>query len=99
MKRSAGGQRSDHRSEIGDTVDVFEALGRPQISSVLRVRNMLEIVLGTLCGVSSSFGAMSRIHGTRYCSWPEHSPNLATRVLRTRDPEISGSSLILGFEI
>jgi hypothetical protein len=34
--------------EIGDIVDVFEALGRPQISSVLRVRNMLEIVLGTL---------------------------------------------------
>jgi hypothetical protein len=29
-------------------VDVLEALGRPQISSVLRVRNMLEIVLGAL---------------------------------------------------
>ena len=26
----------------------MEALGRPQISSVLRVRNMLEIVLGAL---------------------------------------------------
>ena len=34
--------------EIGDIVDVSEALGRPQISSVLRVRNMLEIVLGAL---------------------------------------------------
>ena len=34
--------------EIGDNVDVFEALGRPQISLVLRVRNMLEIVLGVL---------------------------------------------------
>ena len=34
--------------EIGDNVDVFEALGRPQISAVLRVRNMLEIVLGVL---------------------------------------------------
>jgi len=32
--------------EIGDIVDVLE--GRPQISSVLRVRNMLEIVLGAL---------------------------------------------------
>ena len=29
-------------------VDVLEALGRPQTSSVLRVRNMLEIVLGAL---------------------------------------------------
>jgi hypothetical protein len=34
--------------EIGDNVDVFEALGRPQICLVLRVRNMLEIVLGVL---------------------------------------------------
>ena len=34
--------------EIGDNGDVFEALGRPQISLVLRVRNMLEIVLGVL---------------------------------------------------
>jgi len=29
-------------------VDVFEAFGRPQINLVLRVRNMLEIVLGVL---------------------------------------------------
>jgi hypothetical protein len=29
-------------------VDVFEVLGRPQISLVLRVRIMLEIVLGVL---------------------------------------------------
>jgi hypothetical protein len=34
--------------EIGDNVDVFEALGRPRICLVLRVRNMLEIVLGVL---------------------------------------------------
>ena len=34
--------------EIGDIVDVLEALGRLQISSVSRVRNMLEIVLGAL---------------------------------------------------
>ena len=34
--------------EIGDIVDVLAALGRPQISLVLRVRNMLEIVLGAL---------------------------------------------------
>jgi hypothetical protein len=34
--------------EIGDNVDVLEALGRPQISLVLRVRIMLEIVLGVL---------------------------------------------------
>ena len=33
------------------------------------------------------------------CPWPERSSNLATRGLRTGDPEISGSSLILGFEI
>jgi len=37
---------------IGDIVDVFEALGRPQISLVLRVRNMLEIVLGVLVVIS-----------------------------------------------
>jgi uncharacterized membrane protein YphA (DoxX/SURF4 family) len=29
-------------------VDVFEALGRPQINLVLRVRNVLEIVLSVL---------------------------------------------------
>lgn len=52
--------------EIGDIVDVLEALGRPQISSVLRVRNMLEIVLGALVLIGVFvFGAMSRIHGTR----------------------------------
>ena len=34
--------------EIGDIVDLLEALGRPQISSVLLARNMLEIVLGAL---------------------------------------------------
>ena len=33
------------------------------------------------------------------CPWPEHSSNLATRGLRTGDPEISGSTLILGFKI
>jgi hypothetical protein len=35
--------------EISDIVDVL-ALGKPQISLVLRVRNMLEIVLGVLVG-------------------------------------------------
>ena len=34
--------------EIGDIVDVLVALGRSQISLVLRVRNMLEIVLSVL---------------------------------------------------
>jgi len=55
-------------------VDVFEALGRPQISSVLRVRNMLEIVLGALlligvfvfwCDVTDSWNKVLNKTGKR----------------------------------
>jgi len=53
---------------------VFEALGRPQISSVLRVRNMLEIVLGALvligvfvfwCDVTDSWNKVLNKTGKR----------------------------------
>ena len=60
--------------EIGDIVDVLEALGRPQINSVLRVRNMLEIVLGALvligvfvfwCDVTDSWNKVLKKTGKR----------------------------------
>jgi hypothetical protein len=60
--------------EIGDIVDVLEALGRPQISSVLRVRNMLQIVLGALvligvfvfwCDVTDSWNKVLKKTGKR----------------------------------
>ena len=58
---------------IGDIVDVLEALGRPQISSVLRARNMLEIVLGALvligvfvfwCDVTDSWNKVLKKFGS-----------------------------------
>jgi hypothetical protein len=58
--------------EIGDIVDVLE--GRPQISLVLRVRNMLEIVLGALvligvfvfwCDVTDSWNNVLKKTGKR----------------------------------
>jgi hypothetical protein len=58
--------------EIGDIVDVLE--GRPQISSVLRVTNMLEIVLGALvligvfvfwCDVTDSWNKVLKKTGKR----------------------------------
>jgi hypothetical protein len=60
--------------EIGDNVDVFEALGSPQINLVLRVRNMLEIVLGVLvvigvfvfwCDVTDSWNKVLNKTGKR----------------------------------
>jgi uncharacterized membrane protein YphA (DoxX/SURF4 family) len=60
--------------EIGDIVDVLEALGRPQISSVLWLRNMLEIVLGALvligvfvfwCDVTDSWNKVLNKTGKR----------------------------------
>jgi hypothetical protein len=57
---------------LGDIVDVLE--GRPQISSVLRVRNMLEIVLGALvligvfvfwCDVTDSWNNVLKKTGKR----------------------------------
>jgi hypothetical protein len=60
--------------EIGDIVDVLVALGRPQISLVLRVRNMLEIVLGVLvvigvfvfwCDVTDSWNKVLNKTGKR----------------------------------
>jgi hypothetical protein len=55
-------------------VDVLVALGRPQISLVLRVRNMLEIVLGVLvvigvfvfwCDVTDSWNKVLNKTGKR----------------------------------
>jgi len=60
--------------QIGDIADVLEVLGRPQISSVLRVRNMLEIVLGVLvvigvfvfwCDVTDSWNKVLNKTGKR----------------------------------
>ena len=54
--------------------DVLEALGRSQISSVLRVRNILEIVLGALvligvfvfwCDVTDSWNKVLKKTGKR----------------------------------
>ena len=59
--------------EIGDIVEVLEAL-EAQISSVLRVRNMLEIVLGALvligvfvfwCDVTDSWNKVLKKTGKR----------------------------------